>query len=704
MSSPEEDRSTSPSAPAEFDESLSAQARSLMDALGAGLSAAVVVTFLVSALEGWSFLRKQVRDPGETGILWDFVLWGVGKSVLGNLIFLGAVGLLLGGLAWVVRQSILRRRLARADGRPLAAVDIAILPLLTGVAGFTLLPFVLEGFGKGDPLYRSIGWVSTLLVALALSVILRRFLAKGVGVPRWRWRAPVLILVFVSVPLFMFWRSPYFDPAGYSYLGHGEASQRIRRTNVVWLVLDTVTAQRMSLYGYERPTTPFLDDLASKEAIVFDRAASNGIWTVPSHSSMFTGLPVRAHGAGHPDEWLAPEFPTVASVLGDRGWQTRSVVGNTWLSRTTDIVRGFEFNTNIYKLHGSYRTAAQVLFDTQGWVPPVGWLDYGSRGAITNREAARWLDSRAGSFDPFFLFVNYMDAHLLYQAPIEYRRRFMSEDDVRRSYEISRNTYGTLNQFLFFDYDIVGEHVVLEDDRRILATLYDASIAYLDDRLKEFYGLLEERGLLDNTLLIITADHGEYLGAHQMWSHHFLAYDGVAHVPLILRPPGGAQPTRVKTPVQLSDLYETVLNATLGEGEVPVGRYSEDLLALASQDERPRWVVTEFEGPDERAIKMLARKGQEGIEHYVPRQTAVRDGQYLYLESDGGRRELYDLIEDPGETVNLIDQQPEVAARLAGYLAEWREQTPVFVPSPDRERGEISADDLDALRALGYVG
>ncbi len=688
-----------------FDDSPLTQLRTFWNAVSAGVCSAALVTLVMTAIETWAFARSQLRSLDETGFRWDLLMWGVGKSALGNLFVLGACGVLIGGLVWVLRRALQRRRSRRADPRPLLATDALTLPALVVVAGFTLLPFTLPQLGWSGELPRTLGWLAALILALGVSVAARKILPPGEGRPRPRWAMAAACAAVLLVPLVLFWRSPYFDPAGYSSLGQAESAQRIRRTNVVWVVLDTTSAQRMSLYGHDRETTPFLERLAETDSIVFERAASNGMWTVPSHSSMFTGLPLRAHGAGYPDRWLAPEFPTVAGILADQGWQTRAVVGNTWLSRTTDIVRGFEQNTNIYKLHTSFMTAAQKLFDTRVSVPPFSWLDYGSRAAITNREVARWLDSRAQSFDPFFLFVNYMDAHLVYQAPLEYRRRFMTEDEVARSYEISKRTYGSLTEVLFMDYDILGEHVVVEEDRDILARLYDASIAHLDDRIEELVELFEERDLLEDTLLVITADHGEYVGAHGMWSHHFLAYDGVAHVPLIIRPPGGTPAKRVETQVQLSDLFETVLNATLGEGQVPVGPFSEDLLELARADApRSRFVVTEFETPDERAVTMISNRGQEGIEHYAVPQTAVRDGRYLYLESEAGLRELYDLVADPQESRNLIDSEPEIAERLAGYLAQWRERTPIYTPSEDRDRSELSEDDLDALRALGYVG
>ena len=205
---------------------------------------------------------------------------------------------------------------------------------------------------------------------------------------------------------------------------------------------------------------------------------------------------------------------------------------------------------------------------------------------------------------------------------------------------------------------------------------YDAVIRYLDDRVREVIGMFAQRGLLDNTLVVITSDHGEHLGTQGMWGHRFLTYQDLAHVTLQIREPQRQRGARISTPVQLSDLYATVLNATLRQPNANESSRACDLLALAERGGEPRVAICECDGPAPMNLKWFEGRTDAAVLHRMTPQIAAVDQRFKLIRSADGRRELYDLLADPGELHNLIDQRPDEAERLDAHIRAWLEATP----------------------------
>jgi arylsulfatase A-like enzyme len=215
--------------------------------------------------------------------------------------------------------------------------------------------------------------------------------------------------------------------------------------------------------------------------------------------------------------------------------------------------------------------------------------------------------------------------------------------------------------------------------------------------------MLRQRGLLGNTLVVIASDHGEHLGTHGLWGHRFLTYQDLARVALQIREPGRRQGVRVSTPVQLSDLYVTVLNATLRPLPDQPIRDTRDLLAIAARDGEPRVAVCECNGPAPTTMRRFEGCTDPVVLHRATCQIAAVGPRFKLIRSADGERELYDLREDPGELHNLIDERPEEAKQLGAYVRAWLEATPAYA-GPSEAGKSSRRDALDSLRALGYVG
>lgn len=509
-------------------------------------------------------------------------------------------------------------------------------------------------------------------------------------------------MIVTSASGIALFRSPFYDADRFRVAPAGATRQATNRPNVLWIVLDTVRPDRLSCYDDTLDSTPFLTEWA-RRAIVFDHAVGNGVWTVPSHASMFTGRSIREHGMDHANLWLDDAFETVAEVLADSGYATASFSNNPWISRDSNLAQGFEnVRVNFYLSHLG-RFSLIYLCEKWGVSPPVPWLDADFGAAMTNHLIARWLDDEADPDAPLFLFVNYMEALLPYRIPRRYRRMYLTDEQTDRSYALRRRAYGDIVTALDSRFNIEGSEFLPEADREILKRQYDATLRYLDDRVRELIDMFDQRGLLDDTLVVITSDHGEHLDTHGMWSHGILTYNDVARVTMLIHEPGQEVPARVSTAVLLSDLHPTILNATLKSGGRGPGHDARDLIALARSDDQSRTVVTEYTGPSNDTTRRINKTGDPIVHHRAGPQIAAQDGRFKYIASSDGRRELYDLTHDPQELNNLFEIQVSESKRLAAHIDAWLQAVPPYQPTQPGVGTSMPPDVVDALRSLGYL-
>ncbi|MCH7812526.1 MAG: sulfatase [Planctomycetes bacterium] len=477
------------------------------------------------------------------------------------------------------------------------------------------------------------------------------------------------------------------------------------RPNIIWIVWDTVRADRMSLYGHDKPTTPFLEKWA-RGARVFDNCVSISATTVPSHASMFTGLLPSEHGVDNIHCSLADGFTTVAELLGDSGYRTYLFAANPYISKDFNFVQGFEraekptgpkyFQDALRitrskidprdRSHNLNHRIRAVLNGKDGAWPLKAC------GELAQRGLEEWL-ADSNSDRPFFAFLNYMEAHRPYIPAETYRRRMMTPQQVEASYQVDR-TWDPIWAYTFG----LGDYS--RQDLELTAATYDASVAELDALLEKLLTSLESAGHLDNTVVILTADHGEQLGEHHMLDHQYSLYQALLDVPLVIHYPKAFEPGRDGRPVMNLDLFPTVLE--LAGLDPPAGSAQSGVSLTAPSENRTR--LAEYPMPLKRPIDIIAALHPEwDPSRWQRKLRAWYDQPYKYIWASDGQHELYDLAADPQELRNLAVRQPDVAQRLqskldraVGDLA----QPPLRGPA----RSTLPEDLRRQIESLGYAG
>ncbi len=419
--------------------------------------------------------------------------------------------------------------------------------------------------------------------------------------------------------------------------------------NLVLISLDTLRADFLGSYGYERPTSPTLDALA-REGVAFEAAISPAPWTLPAHASLLTGLYPSRHGTRGEGQGLAAGVGTLAEWLAASGFDTAAFVNSHYLSERYGLQRGF----------ATFRYARE--FDAPPGPSPIGdW-------------AVAWLGAERR--EPFFLFLHFYDTHRDY-APLPrferlFARPYQGEITGSRR-EIRRFRRGRLR--------------VDAADARRLTDLYAAEIRQVDETLARVLAALEASPAGGRTLVVVTSDHGEEFLDHGALGHGRTHYDEVLRVPLILRGPGLPRGLRVAEPVSLVDLAPTLL-AQFGV-PAPAG--------LDGLDLSPLWRGAAPEPLSGRAL--FAEADRRDGRHDLLR--SVRKGRFkLILERASGDAALYDLAADPGETRDLAAENAEAAAWLRADLERFAEATPLQAP---RALPALTDETRRQLEALGYV-
>lgn len=479
--------------------------------------------------------------------------------------------------------------------------------------------------------------------------------------------------------------------------------------NVLVVLWDTVRADHLSLYGYDRPTTPALEAFA-KDAAVYERAYSAGMWTVPSHGSLFTGLPTSSHGARVGWLWLDGHHTTLAEHLADHGYATFAWSSNPYLSEQTNLLQGF--STVRYAWRGddeaacAAETKAKLLPDDKSveigpaWAPDParkGWPEH----LVLHKDCAHhavdaFLGWRVGVPDgePWFAYVNLLEAHHP-RVPSAASRAAVAPPDRVAS---ALATDGSLFRLMSA---MEGRASFSAAELEDLAAVYDASLRDLDTETARLLDALRADGSLDDTLVILTSDHGENLGDHGMFDHRWDLHDPLIHVPLVVRWPSGVTASRVADPVSTADLFGTVL--TLTGLPSPEGSGALPPFGVRSQ------VVSELEAPTPRLPEIRSAYPDLRRDRWQVRWRTLIEGPLGVLRSDRPSTELYDLVADPRQATDLARTRPDEAKRLQDALRAWDQARPKVDPrlrtKDDHPGNPLTADDETAgqLEALGYT-
>jgi len=419
--------------------------------------------------------------------------------------------------------------------------------------------------------------------------------------------------------------------------------------NAIVVLIDTCRADEIGRVVPQGAVTPRLDALA-RDATTFTRATSPAPWTLPAVASLLTSASPSVHGAqGHyPDFTKLRGVPTGPEALAAAGIRTGAVVNCPFLDPALGLGRGFE-RFDYYAEHGpDIRTAREALDAALAWTRGLG----GER---------------------FFLFVHLFDAHMDFDPPEPFRSRFLEGEP--------RPLEGAFTGVT--RWRELGAPPAV---RRYARALYRAEIAAIDDAVGDFVDALARDGILEETALVITADHGEEFWDHGQFEHGHTLYEELVHVPLVMRVPGGDAPRTIGQRVGLLDVMPT-LHELLGVARPAAfeGRSLVPLLGGARPD-------AEAEAFSEAIL-------------YGPEWKAVTGERWKLVrrESDGSRA-LFDLETDPGETQDVSAREPERAAATEARLDAWIRR------GEERVRGlpaagvvDMEEDVMSRLRSLGYA-
>jgi len=443
------------------------------------------------------------------------------------------------------------------------------------------------------------------------------------------------LIISLCILAFLFLIKPNLRKESFAKIFESFESQMrpvdIDQMNIILFTIDTLRADHLECYGYDGVKTPNINRLAD-EGILFEHNIVQAPLTLPSHSSIFTGTHPLYHGMrDNGGFYLEENHITLAEALKNRAYSTGAFVGAFVLDSRWGLDQGFDYYYDNFDLT-KYKTVS--LDSVQ------------RRGDEVLSEAYKWLEKN--SHNKFFAWIHLYDPHTPYDPPEPYKTQY------------SGRRFG----------------------------LYDGEIAYVDLLMGDFRNFMEEKNLLDKTLIIFTGDHGESLGEHKENAHGFFIYDSDIRVPLIIRfPENKFQGNIIPNQVRSIDIMPTILNM-LGE-KSPENVQGKSILPL-----------------------ILGKQGGEALsaysETYWPRYhygwselKSLRKGQYKFI--DAPKPELYDILEDPGEVNNLVNKKAtlshemkrELEALIDRYSVEGIEEA-----GPKK----IDNDSLVKLQALGYIG
>lgn len=513
---------------------------------------------------------------------------------------------------------------------------------------------------------------------------------------------PLVVLGVVAllslVFLLMYFLSTLEDMAG--ELGKGREGKAIdTRPNVVLISIDSLRADHLHCYGYERETCPAIDRLAA-EGVLFENVYSTTSWTLPAHIALMTGLHDQVHQVTTHTRSLAHDWPVLAERFRDGGYATGGFFSGPYLHPIFGFTRGFD----VYK--SCIRT--DTVFD--------GYLDE-NRTVLTKEQhklwrrkmngilgdrpapqvlssALAWLEGvRISSKErkPFFLFLHFFDVHYDYVPPPEF-------DVFYPDYK------GTITGDNYEDNSVYHAGMAPDDLKRV-RSLYDGEILWTDHHIQKLLDGLGEKGLRDNTVIIVTSDHGDEFFEHGSKGHRNTngLFAEVTRIPLVISyPPKLAQGRRLKGQYRIIDIMPTLINLaglrgikTDGLSIVPI------MLAEEQEAQNPRGEIAVSE------LTFLTGKVAAGIDtpDTKDRILSFRDENYhLTYFVSSGRVLLFNTKEDPGEMKDLSKENPTLAKRLLEALKR-HDRVLLDKGLPIKRKGieDLDPEILEQLRKLGYL-
>lgn len=427
-----------------------------------------------------------------------------------------------------------------------------------------------------------------------------------------------------------------------------------RKPNVLFITIDTLRADRLGVYGHTRPTSPNLDEFA-KSAVVFEQAFSHSSWTLPSFATMLTSTYAQTHGCAQFHHALNDSFTTFPEILGASGYRTAAVTSHVFVGRRHGLLQGIEEidDSLVLDLEASHEQISSPRVTEKG---------------------IQFLEKFAGaeSDRPWMLWLHYFDPHELYRRHAETAEAFPGADDD---------------------------------------SLYQGEIAFTDMWIGRLLEALDRLDLADDTIVIVTSDHGEEFKDHGSNRHGHSVYREVLHVPFVVRAPGFA-PRRVAPPVRTVDLMPTLLD--LVGLHIPSFAQGESLVpAMSGEPVRDLPVYAEVRLRDDFVAESIQANGWKLILDHCG--ASRRTNTDVEIDARGNRVRknmgftelLFDLRTDPFEKQNVVAEHAEIRKRLADLLTGERQRARALAESAKFKGADsldLDAAALEEIEQLGYTG
>ncbi len=465
-----------------------------------------------------------------------------------------------------------------------------------------------------------------------------------------------------------------------------------RQPNILWIVVDALRADHLGCYGYDRQTSPCIDRLAS-QGVLYRRAFSQADYSLPSYTTMLTGLYPHEHGVGRTvSEQLDEAVPTLACQLSRIGYETVCLTSNAFIGQSYGLHRGFTHHSYTWRHpKGPYKLLPWLL-------RTAGLLDQGTKKSVRlTKQLVR------NCTKPWFVFLVCMETHRPYKPPWGFIGKFQSGllTPITHPYF----TWWSKNALR------VACTATPEQLERVRA-LYDAQIAYSDYCIGALTEFLAQQKVLNDTIIIITADHGEFMGERGLHGHEFGLGEALVHVPLIIHyPPGMASGKVDDRIVELRDIPYTIMDL-VGTPLESFSAYSARNLLAHSPHDRPFAYAQRGRGSPEkrpeqhRKKKWVRRFLERGYDRHIQ---LLRTPRWEFKLYGNGDRALYEIERDPAEQDNIAEQKSDIVDELERMLADFVAQASPVPSSRDKSEPATAYTEeeqemvKERLRDLGYL-
>ena len=434
-----------------------------------------------------------------------------------------------------------------------------------------------------------------------------------------------------------------------------------RGPNILLVSIDSLRADHLSCYGHFNETSPVID-AAAGEGARFEKAMAPSPWTLPSHMSMLSSLAPRQHQVTEDHTKLRDEAVLLSEVLADAGYATAGFVSGPYVKAIYGFSQGFDLYDDFSAVRRLGRPEQTII-----------------TSPILRKKTSEWFKKwdREGREKPFFMFLHMFDVHYDYNPPAPYKMMFDPD------YKGPVTGIKMLNA-KHFRGDV--------DPRNIehLAALYDAEIRFTDFHLGKILNVLRNLGVYDDTILVITADHGEEFFEHGWMSHRRTLFDESIHIPLVMR-----YPSEIPAGVVVEQMVRTVDIAPT-------------ILSLAQIPKPENFGTSSLKAPHaERDLTGLIQNGTWGEAPPVLSfgqlhggLSSVRSEKFKVIQRNNGKPQFYDLEKDPREQSRIKGRKSRELKALRKQLRAWK-----LAAHPEKlaQPTELSQEQMELLRALGYI-